>query len=827
MSLVISPLMLINEITSQESKYLEQETKRLATSSGEELPFLIITVLDDIIEKDFIVSNWKDKNMIPKLAFNLWSSSRLYSENLNSSIILLDTNYRIISDFSISPLNINSDSVTNYIIKNKAIFIRGGEDTLQFEEDEDAESNMIAEGVIQNSDLKFYAGLRPVYFQPGGNPDFKELLGYLIAAIQYDTKSYYSAKHFEFFKGTKPDRLTNKLTSQPIYSEFSDGEMAGTSNYDVSKSLIKTLDMLRSSLEGKIDKSTLRFDQIENNLYKTYFVIVEPVKNQPEKIYAVSIKVNDINGFVFFFLKCLLVSTLIYLIFLILYTIYITIKHFIKSRRLLLFAFGFREKLFVSFFVVSVIPVLILALYSREYVESKNNKTAVNEIISDLKLVEQYIKSKLDWTDIKLRNKGVDDKLILQSNIFGKSFAESDKIFNFFVKNKLTSTTNEELYKSDLLETRISGNAYYNLVLLKRDFFIENQEIGVFRFVSGYKPVYDRYFNLIGIVSTLTLFRQYEIDTEITESLVYIFGTYLIAIVFLIVVVNILASRISNPIIKLMQATEDLSRGKTDIQLPVTTRDEIGELVKSFNRMTIELKRSREELKKAERESAWRDIARQVAHEIKNPLTPMKLAIQHLYYAYIHSSKDFKTIIHNTNKLIIDQIETLNRIATEFSDFAKLPRRNYVPINMNEIIKDTVKLLKSQSNIIIDIGKSAINTLILGDKDELKRVLINIIRNSTQAIEQKTYFEGEGRILISTYSKGQTYFLKIQDNGIGMDEQTQQKLFEPYFSTKSTGMGLGLVITKKILDDMGSKITLNSKLNEGTEVLISFPIKKL
>jgi len=239
--------------------------------------------------------------------------------------------------------------------------------------------------------------------------------------------------------------------------------------------------------------------------------------------------------------------------------------------------------------------------------------------------------------------------------------------------------------------------------------------------------------------------------------------------------------------------------------------------------MTKELARSRDELKKVERESAWRDIARQVAHEIKNPLTPMKLAMQHLNHAYTMGSDSFNSILQATNKMIIDQIEILNRIATEFSDFAKMPSRNYIRLNIDEIVRDTVTLMNTEGKIslTIDSGKES---FVYGDKDEVKRALINIIRNSLQAIDEKMCEHPNGKVSVEGKQNNGYYSVFVRDNGTGMDDQTLQMLFEPYFSTKSTGMGLGLVITKKIIDDMKAKIYVRSRINEGTEVEIRFDL---
>jgi len=162
-----------------------------------------------------------------------------------------------------------------------------------------------------------------------------------------------------------------------------------------------------------------------------------------------------------------------------------------------------------------------------------------------------------------------------------------------------------------------------------------------------------------------------------------------IVIIITLIVVSIITQRISKPILELKIATDKLSRGENNVEIKLNRNDELGSLVESFNKMTKELERSKDELKKAEREAAWRDIARRVAHEIKNPLTPMKLSIQHLFSIYKKVRNDeFRDVLEKTKVLIVNEIDKLNRIATEFSNFAKLPRRNYEFLNINLILDD-------------------------------------------------------------------------------------------------------------------------------------------
>lgn len=833
---IMVPVIMLNKITSQENKYLELVARSISDRADDKINILISTSLEDIANNPDLEFDIKNKNKYPKLAFNIWSDTKLDQEDLNTAVFVLDTAKKPVSDFNINPSELNSDSVINFTIrsyiKSKNIVQEDSEEENPENEDSDDSYDLsTVDDILQNKENKFYCGIKPIEKLDLRGSKYNRILGYVIIAAQYDAKNFLSQSSMQIFKSFTRDNIINKLTYSPVISEFTDGELVGSSNKDVSKSFIKSLDPFRESVRDKIDKSTLRYDEFEGQLYKSYYVLLTQrgVRNNTdyEKIYIVSLKMNDFGLFTFFVFKNLLFVVVVYLIFISIYFSYKITIYLSSIKKVKLFTFGFREKLFASFFVVSVIPIIILAIYSREYAQSKNNEFYKNQMVSDLRLVEQYIKNRIPADEYPLLLRaGGSEKQDGFAKIFGSGFSESHKNFNLYIKTHLEATTDEQLYKSDLLDTRLSGRAFYNIVLLKKDFFTETIDIGSLSVIVGYKPMYDNLNNLAGIISSQTVFKQNEINHELTESMVYIFGAYFVAVIFLVIIVNILSYRISNPIIKLQRATDQLSLGNTEIQVKTSSKDEIGELVRSFNKMTKELKRSREELKKVERESAWRDIARQVAHEIKNPLTPMKLAMQHLFYAYSKGSNDFKSILQTTNKMIIDQIETLNRIATEFSDFAKMPSRNYRPIKIEEIVIDVVNLMNTEGKIKLTSVTSNGKFKVYGDKDEIKRALINIIRNSIHAIDENVCDHRNGKILIEGRNYDGYYSIFIRDNGIGMDEQTLQKLFEPYFSTKSAGMGLGLVITKKIIDDMKAKIYVRSEFGKGTEVEVRFNLIK-
>lgn len=836
---IFVPAVLLNRITSLENRYLEKAAKEVSQQSSDKISFLISSTLEDISEDSRVENVLKDKNKLPKLAFSIWAGSKFYDEDLNSAVFVLDTARNLVSDFNINPNDLVSDSVIAFTLRsmNRQKNVTAEIDTAGTEEEEPEtlditsvmNTMMLQEsgGVLQNTDMKFYSAILPLEKTDLKKSKFSKVIGYIIVAAGYDAKNFLTQSNLGIFKNFTRDNILNKLTSNPVISEFSGQELVGSSNKDISRSLIKSLDAFRESVKDNIDKSALRYDEFEDKLYKSFYVLTETSSANAvptEKIYVVSVQVNDFSLSTFFFFRYLLFVVLIYVIFLGCYVVYRGFTYLLDTESVRFVKFGFREKIFVSFLLASVIPIVILAIYTREFVNDKNDNFYKNQMISDLRIVDQYVKNKIA---IEIPNhqlpKGKESSGNPYLGLFDKGFSESDKNFNYYVRTKLAATTSEQLYKSDLLDTRISGNAFYNIAILKKDYFSENQQIGDFTFLVGYKPILDNFNNLTGIISTQTVFNQNEINQELTESLVYILGPYFAAVILLVFIVNFLSYRISNPILKLQKATEQLSKGNINVQVRSNSTDEIGELVQSFNRMIKELQRSRAELKKAEREGAWRDIARQVAHEIKNPLTPMKLAMQHLYHAYTHGSSDFKAIVQQTNKMIIDQVETLNRIATEFSNFAKLPSRNYESLNMNEILADVVKLLNTEGKITLKLS-NAESKNVYGDKDEVKRALINIIKNSMQAIDENDTPEVMGKINIESFKNNGFYAVKIRDNGVGMDEVTQNKLFEPYFSTKSSGMGLGLVITKKILDDMNAKINVKSIEGDGTEVEIWFKI---
>ncbi len=223
---------------------------------------------------------------------------------------------------------------------------------------------------------------------------------------------------------------------------------------------------------------------------------------------------------------------------------------------------------------------------------------------------------------------------------------------------------------------------------------------------------------------------------------------------------------------------------------------------------------------KNERELAWKEMAKQVAHEIKNPLTPMKLSMQHLREAYHDQVKDFSAILQQVSATILDQIETLSRIASEFSHFARMPERNLQVCNVHAILEETKQLFQQVPGVTFVMRIDAAESVVRADHEELRRAFINIIRNALQAMNDS------GTVIIQTHNDSDHLLIDIIDDGPGIPKEIQARLFEPAFSTKTEGTGLGLAIVRQTVKDLNGEISLVSEIGKGTTVTMILPIFK-
>jgi two-component system, NtrC family, nitrogen regulation sensor histidine kinase NtrY len=254
---------------------------------------------------------------------------------------------------------------------------------------------------------------------------------------------------------------------------------------------------------------------------------------------------------------------------------------------------------------------------------------------------------------------------------------------------------------------------------------------------------------------------------------------------------------------------------RQDHSIKYNRNDEIGILISAYNTMLLQLRESAEKLAQSEREGAWKEMARQVAHEIKNPLTPMKLSIQHVQRLMETDPKAAAEHIKKINPILLEQIDALSHIATEFSNFWQLPAPKFESIELVGFINSLLPLYNNNPEISFIVNTNEKQAFVKADKDQLLRVMNNLVNNAVQALD------GKGKIRLGLKMENNKYIISVTDNGKGIDDNLKSRIFQPNFSTKSYGTGLGLAMCKRIIEQHGGEIWFESENGVGTTFYFS------
>jgi len=471
----------------------------------------------------------------------------------------------------------------------------------------------------------------------------------------------------------------------------------------------------------------------------------------------------------------------------------------------------FRHRLLGAFLLLSVLPMVGMVLYAQWFARERLVEQTSRALSSDTRDIVERVAPLLGGS--------IDRRPSVDRDV-ERIATDRNTDFNLYLGEELLSSSAPTLYEAGILDRRLSAEAYTAVVLGGRPFVMLTERIGEYRFAVGYRALVDSVGTVLAVIAAPTVFRQDELDSEIAGTTTFIAGLAIVVLLFVIIAATAIARTIAAPIQDLTEATARVARGDLDaIVRPGRTGGEIGVLVRSFERMTHELKTSRDALIRYERELAWKDMAKQVAHEINNPLTPMKLLLQHLGRAYRDGAEDFGPLLERVLRTVIGQIDQLGRIAAEFSHFARMPKRVIEPSDLRHIVDEVVELYSKEPRvrflISIEPGLPAVPV----DRDELHRAIINVIRNGVQAMN------GEGTIEIRAALKGAGIALEIQDHGPGMPEDVRARAFEAGFTTKKGGSGVGLGLVKSAMDVLGGTVTLTSTPGEGTTVTLWIPEK--
>jgi nitrogen fixation/metabolism regulation signal transduction histidine kinase len=351
--------------------------------------------------------------------------------------------------------------------------------------------------------------------------------------------------------------------------------------------------------------------------------------------------------------------------------------------------------------------------------------------------------------------------------------------------------------------------------------FLQSENIGTFQYLSIYVPLTDESGNTYAYLNIPYLNSQNELDQEISGFLATLIN--LNAFIFLIagVIAFFLTSRITASFSLIGRKMQEMNLGRINEAIEWNRDDEIGLLVDEYNKMVKKLEISAQALAQSEREGAWREMARQVAHEIKNPLTPMKLSIQYLQNAIQKGAPNVKELSANMAVTLIEQIDQLSKIAGDFSQFANIGNAHIEVFDITEVLASVIRLYSANPRIQIEWYKEDGKYMILSDRVQMNRLFTNLLQN---AIEADTGKETMIKVLIQQENKNGSVLISIKDASGGIDESVKENIFKPNFTTKSSGTGLGLAICKGIVEKANGQIWFESEEGVGTTFFISLPM---
>ncbi|MFT3740138.1 MAG: HAMP domain-containing sensor histidine kinase [Breznakibacter sp.] len=479
--------------------------------------------------------------------------------------------------------------------------------------------------------------------------------------------------------------------------------------------------------------------------------------------------------------------------------------------------YSIRERIQITLVAFSLLFLVALGFSSVFYAVSQYKSKNYDMLSQRLKSIMMEMEQKVG-SESKLTPE-MSEYLNYLLQTFSNVFYTDINLFG--LDGRLLATSRPELYQKGVIGNYMHPAAYNTLALQGEREFIHNESIGSLSYISAYVPFLNQRNEVLAYLNLPYFVGHNELREEVSSILVAMVNAYVVFILLAIGLALLASRQITRPLLVLQQRLSQTRLGLNNEKIEYNRDDEIGHLVEEYNRMVDELAQSAEKLARSERELAWREMAKQIAHEIKNPLTPMQLSVQYLQKAWDDKVPDFDSFIHRVSQTLIDHIRQLSVIATEFSHFAKMPAAKIERINLIEKLLNTIALYEKSSGAVFrtHIGiESPVYVNI--DGEQLLSVFNNLIKNGLQSVLPGKTPE----IRIGVTGSGGVVELSFADNGKGIVPEVREKMFVPNFTTKTSGMGLGLAITKNIVEGAGGTIWFETEIGQGSVFYISLPV---
>ncbi len=607
-------------------------------------------------------------------------------------------------------------------------------------------------------------------------------------------------------KGATRDLIDRYNYSYAIYNRGKLSKHAGDYDYPVSSSLF----------HGQGVKETKNYSHfIQTDIYKNTIVISKP--NEPFLVSSIQFTLLAFLGFIIVFLFYSL----------------LWIEERFRSRlnplrnransmtsKSIFFAaihaenwyISRRLQVYITWLILSIFMVVIfltINFFIQNNVERQQNNLR-NKVVNIANKISGHVN--LDDLENKYEVGLVYD--------MAESYETDINIYNKF--GRLIVSTNPRLYKEKFVGNLMNPSVYQEFAKKSLSTTIVEENISDLNYISAYTVLTDNDLNVRGYVNLPYFSNRADLFKEISNYIVTVLNVFALIFVFSLIITYLVSNRITQPLNLVRNKLAQMKLGAKNTPIEWSHNDEIGLLVEEYNTMVAQLDNSLNKLSESEREGAWREMAKQVAHEIKNPLTPMRLSLQHLEYSMNRGDENLNEKLKKTISLLIRQIDSLSSMAEEFSSFAKMPEPKLENTLLNLVLSDAIVLMEKEMGKPITATLTDQNCYISADPHQLGRIFTNILKNAIQAIPEDRTAQVSVDLKIS--HDGAKAVVFIQDNGKGIPPELYDKIFSPNFSTKNSGMGLGLAITKKIIEQFNGTIAFSSVLDQGTNFTIIFPL---
>lgn len=487
-----------------------------------------------------------------------------------------------------------------------------------------------------------------------------------------------------------------------------------------------------------------------------------------------------------------------------------------------IFELSIRTQVHSTIIFISIFSFLVIGAATISFFISRNKESNSEKLSRTMKIMVNEMEKKIsDHTTfddvVKVYDSVSNEGLQLLVNEVSDIHGVDVNVYDLSGDLQVSSEAN--VYTKGVLSKKIDPTAYYHLNRMRQVQHKQEEQIGNFSYLSIYSPVRNDQGRVDAYINIPYFTSKPELRQEISNFLVTIIN--LNAFIFLIagLIALLITNRITNSFSIISDKMKEVNLGKQNEEIIWKRNDELGELVQEYNKMVAKLGESASALAKSEREGAWREMARQVAHEIKNPLTPMKLSIQYLQKAIDNNQPNVKELSKNVASTLVEQIDHLSKIAADFSQFANIGNINVSSFDLHDVMSSLIELYRPQQNVNITWRPVKGSLPVQADKTQMNRLFTNLLTNAVEACKhnEKCIIE------INEKKEGDKVMISMKDNGEGIPPETQQRIFIPNFTTKSSGTGLGLAMCKGIVEQAQGRIWFETEQGKGTIFYVELP----